>query len=120
MENLFRVSLAKYVSFFSLWELKIFAQKAFGDVPVAWRCAAARSPLVDRVCDVFPGRRYLEHVPFGSSLVFYASMRYRVKTNQHPLKVSLKKTPRSVVSGVTREGIQQVSVVPQDERSVSV
>jgi SAM-dependent methyltransferase len=120
MESLFRTSLAKYVSFFSLWGLKSYAQKAFGDVPIAWRCASSRGPLVEKVCDAFPGRRYLEHFPFGCSLVFYASMRYWVKTNQHPLKVSLRKTPRSIVRGVTREGFHQARVVPHDERSLSV
>lgn len=120
MESLFRTSLVKYVNFFSLWELKSYAQTAFGNVPIAWRCAAVTSAFVERVCDAFPGRRYLDHCPFGSSLVFYASMRYWLKTDQHPLKVSLKKAPRSVVREVTREGLHHVKVVPYDERSISV
>jgi SAM-dependent methyltransferase len=120
MEGLFRTSLVKYVNFFSLWELKSYAQRAFGDVPIAWRCAALRSPFFERVCDAFSGSRYLEHCPFGSFLVFYASMRYWVKTEQHPLKASLKKAPRSFVNGVTREGLHHVKAMPRDERSLSV
>jgi SAM-dependent methyltransferase len=119
VESLFRTSLVKYANFFSLWELKSYAQAAFGNAPMAWRCSTVKSALVERVCDAFSGRRYVEHCPFGAFLAFYASMRYWVKTDQHPLKVSLKKAPRSVVSGVTREGLH-IKMVSQDERSIPV
>jgi SAM-dependent methyltransferase len=120
LEGLFRQSLLKDVSFFNLWQLKSYARNAFGNVPVSWRCAPVRNAFLERVCGVLSGPWYLEHCPFGSFLAFYASMRYWVKTDQHRLKVSLKKARRSVVSGVSRERIHHVEVVSQNERSLSL
>ncbi|MGD2125050.1 MAG: class I SAM-dependent methyltransferase [Desulfobacteraceae bacterium] len=120
LESLFRRSLFNHVIFYNLWELKSYVQSAFGNVPVKWRCAPFRTALLERLCDAFSARWYLEHCPFRAFLVLSATMRYWLRTDQRPLKVNLEKAGGSIVSGVTRGKLPCVEVTPKNERSISV
>jgi SAM-dependent methyltransferase len=118
--GLFRKSIFKHIRFYNIWELKSFMQMAYGDVPIEWRCAPGRSSVLGRMDRLFIERWNIQHCPFGSFLGLSATILYRQKTEQHPLKVRLKKAGQSIARGVTMEKINPVKRNHRDEGSLSI
>ena len=117
---LFRKSIFKHIRFYSIWELKSFVQMAYGDVPIAWRCASGRSAVLGRMDRLLIERWNIQHCPVGSFLGLSATILYRQKTEQHPLKVSLKKAGQTIARGVTMKNIEPVKGNHGDEGSLSI
>ena len=99
--GLFRKSIFKHIRFYNIWELKSYMQMAYGDVPIKWRCAPVGSNMLGRMDKLFLERLNIQHCPFGSFLGLSAKILYRQQTEQHPLKVGLKKAGQSIARGVT-------------------
>jgi SAM-dependent methyltransferase len=110
--SLFRKSLFTYATSYNLWELKSLVHSALGDVPIKWRCAHVKAPVLERIGGLFSERWYLESCPFGSFLGLSATVHYRLRTSQTPLKVRLEHAG-PVVRGVTMGGLR-------NERSLSL
>ncbi len=117
--GLFRKSPFRDAQFFNLWELKALIKAALGDVPMAWCCTPLGNPLFKPYNHV-SAKRYVGHCPFGSFLALSATMLYRVRTEQHPLKVGLEKAKRSVLDGITMDKLRSAEVYRRDERSLSL
>jgi ubiquinone/menaquinone biosynthesis C-methylase UbiE len=100
LRSMFRKSLFTYATPYNLWELKSLLHSAYGDVPIKWRCAQVRAPVLEKIGELFSEKWYLESCPFGSFLGLFAAMRYRVRTLQTPLKVRLEQAG-PVIRGVT-------------------
>jgi hypothetical protein len=96
-----------------LWELKSLVHCALGDVPIKWRSAQVRAPVLEKIGGLLSERWYLENCPFGSFLGISATIQYTVRTIQHPLKVHLGKAGRPVVRGATMGEVR-------NERSLSL
>lgn len=101
LRNLFGKSLFSYAASYNLWELKSFVRSALGDVPVKWRSAQVRAPVLEKIGGFLSERWYSEKCPFGSFLGLSATIQYTVRTIQNPLKVRLGKAGRPVVGGAT-------------------
>lgn len=97
----FRRSLFTYATSYNLWELKSYVHSALGDVPIRWRCAQVRAPVLEKIGRLLSERWYLENCPFGSFLGLAATIQYRVRTIQDPLKVRLEQAGHPVVRGIT-------------------
>jgi SAM-dependent methyltransferase len=89
LRGVFRKSLFTYATTYNLWELKSYVHSALGDVPIRWRCAQVEAPVLAKIGALFSERWYSERCPFGSFLGLCATMKYRVRTIQTPLKTSL-------------------------------
>lgn len=82
-------SIFRNIRFYSLWELKSYMKKAFGEVPIQWKCARVNPPLLTGTgMPSSEGGRF-SRCPFGSFLGLSATMHYRLRTEQHPLEVTL-------------------------------
>ena len=90
--------------FYSLWSLRALIQVAMGDVPITWRSGQFTPPFMWKIGPGFEGLCRQLHIPWGAFLGLSAETKYWVRTDQHPLKVALKKTEPSVANGITREG----------------
>ncbi len=105
--SLFRKSLFRYANSYNLWELKAYMHSALGDVPIKWRCAQVRAPVLDRIGRLLSEQWYLQNCPFGSFLGLVAPIRYRLRTIQNPLKVRLDQAGhpavRSIAMGESRD-----------------
>jgi ubiquinone/menaquinone biosynthesis C-methylase UbiE len=91
LQGLFKESLLNHVRFYHLWELKTLVRRAFGPVPVSWKSTRFWPPVSDRV----------KYWPFGSFLGLAATMTYRVKTDNLPLKIRVGKARQSIAQGLT-------------------
>lgn len=77
--------------FYNLWQIKSLLQMAYGPVPVSWGCIKTRPSFVE---EPLPSKKRSwdgKHSPFGFFLGFSATMEYRVKTDNLPLKIKIKK-----------------------------
>ena len=113
LRSLFRKSLFTYATPYNLWELKSYVHSALGDVPVKWRCAQVKAPLLEKIGGLLSERWYLESCPFGSFLGLCATMHYRVRTIQTPLKAGFEQAGQPVVRGITMGELR-------NERSLSL
>lgn len=101
--GLFRDSLFKYVRPYSLWELKAYLRAALGPVPLKWRSSASWPGFIAHF-GLSPGATiHPNHCPFGAFLGISARILYRVKTDNIPLKIDLKKAGQTIPSGATME-----------------
>lgn len=120
LQGLFCKSLFSNARFFNLWELKSFAQQAFGEAPMTWSCA--------RICPSFFGAapRFLEdsgklrHCPFGLFLGVSVIIRYWVKTDQNPLKMRLKNAKQTLAGGISVGKAHPLHGAKENERSLSL
>ena len=119
-QGLFRKSFFDHITFYNLWELRAHAKAAFGAVPMTWRCTRIGGPLMERLCSVLFRRWYLEHCPFGPFLGLYATMQYRMMTEQRPLRVGLKEAAPSALRGLTIGRTNCGEGVRRHERSLFV
>jgi SAM-dependent methyltransferase len=101
LRSLFKKSLFTYATPYNLWELKSYVHSALGDVPIKWRCAQVEAPVLEKIGGLLSERWYLESCPFGSFLGLCATMQYRVRTIQTPLKARLGRAGHPVVRGAT-------------------
>ena len=120
MQGLFGRSIFKYARSYNLWELKSHVKSVFGDVPITWHCAQVWPSFMERLGRYLTDRWHLNHCPFGSFLGVSVTIAYRLKTDQHPLKVSLKRAGQSVARGVTMNGANRMGRKSRDERSVFI
>ena len=101
LRNLFRKSLFAYAVSYNLWELKFLVHSALGDVPIKWRSAQVRAPVLEKIGGFLFERWRLEKYPFGSFLGLSATIQYTMRTLQNPLKARLGQAARPVVRGAT-------------------
>jgi SAM-dependent methyltransferase len=113
LRSLFRKSLFTYATPYNLWELKSYVHSALGEVPIKWRCAQVKAPVLEKIGGFLSEQWYLESCPFGSFLGLCATMNYRVRTVQTPLKARLEQAGHPVVRGVTMGELR-------NERSLSL
>lgn len=99
--GLFRKSLFTYATPYNLWELKACIRSALGEVPISWRCAQVKAPALERIGTLINERWYRERCPFGSFLGLCATLHYRVRTIQTPLKTRLEQAGQPAVRGLT-------------------
>lgn len=99
--SFFRPSLFSYAATYNLWQLKSYVYSALGDVPIRWRSAQVKSPVLEKIGGFFSQRWYSEKCPFASFLGLSATLQYRVRTVQTPLKVRLERAGGPVVRGAT-------------------
>ncbi len=112
--------LFNHAKFYNIWQMKSLLKKAYGTVPVSWGSIRLNPSFAGD--PGFSGKKFLsyKHSPFGFFLGFSATMVYRIKTDNLPLQIKLKKAsqPSSVVRA------EPVKRVPKecnaDERSLSV
>ena len=116
----FRESIFRYARFYNIWDLKSYIKTAYGDVPLTWRCTPGRSSLFGRVDRLMNERWDINHCPLGSFLGLSATIIYRVRTEQRPLKVRLKKAEQSVVRGASMKNLNRVTGSHRHERSLSL
>lgn len=120
LQGFFHESLFNHLKPYNLWALRSFVRMAFGQVPLAWGCAQIWPPFVGKMAGCITEYRNLNHCPFGSVLGLAATIVYRVKTDNLPLKIGMNKAKQSIVSGVTMGNYNTVEGVQSDERGLSV
>ena len=118
--GIFRESIFRYVKFYNVLELKSYVQRAYGEVPITWRCASDRSSFYGKVDRLMTERWGIRHCPFGSFLGLSATILYKVRTEQRPLKVGLKKAENPVIRGATMKNINRIKKGGRREGSLSL
>jgi SAM-dependent methyltransferase len=101
LQGLFQDSLFNHIRFYSLWELKSYLQRALGPVPISWSCSHPWPPFMGRIGGFMDDQWNLNYCPFGSFLGLAAKIVYKVKTDNLPLKIKMKKTEEPVADGLT-------------------
>jgi len=106
--------------FYNLWQLKAFLYKAYGRVPISWDCARTRPSFIEGIRPF--GRRLWDwkRCPFGSFLGISATMSYRFKTDNLPLKIKLKKASQSLIGANTIEDLNRCKGAHGNERGLSL
>jgi SAM-dependent methyltransferase len=120
IQGYFGDSLFGRARFFSLWQLKSLLQMAYGPVPLSWGCIRVRPSFIE---DMMPfGKSFWSwrHSPFGFFLGFSATMIYRHKTDNLPLKVRLKKASQSLIGARTLEDLKRIKGKHGDERGLFI
>ena len=106
--------------FYNFWQMKSLLQMAYGPVPVSWECITIRPSFVEGLMpfgkNLWEGR----HSPFGFFLGFSVKMHYRIKTDNLPLKVKLKKAGNSLIGARTLEELKRGKGDPGHERGLPV
>jgi ubiquinone/menaquinone biosynthesis C-methylase UbiE len=90
--------------YFNLWSLRALLQAAMGDVPITWRSGQFLSPFMWKIGPAFEGLCKRFRIPWGAFLGLSADTKYWLRTEQHPLKLTLKKTEPFIADGITRVG----------------
>ena len=104
VQGCFGDPLFSHARFYNLWQLKSFLQMACGDVPISWGCINVRPPFIEEMGPFGKNFCNWKHSPFGSFLGISATMAYRFKTDNLPLKIKLKKARQPLVGASTLEG----------------
>jgi ubiquinone/menaquinone biosynthesis C-methylase UbiE len=120
VKGLFQESLFRYVRFYDLWELRSYVRMAFGDVPMTWSCARLKASLVERIGEPLTDFWNQKHCPFGMFLGLSVTLQYRVRTEQHPLKIGLGEARPSIMKGVITGRFNRLDGVQGNERSLSL
>ncbi len=113
-------SLFSGTKFFSLWELKSLLQMAYGQVPITWDCIQGRPN--HKKGALFKGKNSWpwKPSPFGFFLGVSATMLYRMKADNLPIKVRLKEAGQSLVGAKTIEDVYRSRGNKPDERGLSI
>ena len=119
VQGYFGDPLFKQVSFYNLWKLKSLVNQAYGPVPIQWECVKRFPSPIERIMPAFNDSWLGKHFPFGFFLGFSVSLVYRVKTDNLPLKIKIKKPGNSLV-GASLEGLKQRNGDQRDERGIPV
>jgi len=119
-QEVLRKSFLGHITFYSLWELRGYVKEIFGDIPVSWKCSRIGGPVLERLIKVLFRSWDPDRCPFGPFLGLYAPVRYRIMTEQHPLKAGLKDRVPSVLRGLTIGRTDYGGGVLKGERSLFV
>ena len=104
--------LFRQARFYTFWKVKSLLEAAYGRVPVAWRCTQLCPSLVGKLGLLgHKGFRNTKRAPFGSFLGFAATLAYRIKTDNLPLKVRLRRASQHVLGGRTLEDLNRIERV---------
>jgi len=106
--------------FYSLWQIKSLLQMAYGPVSVSWGCIGNRPSTGEKAMASGKGSWDGNHSPFGFFLGFSAALEYRMKTDNLPLKIKLKKASHSLMGAKTLEDLKRDKGGKGDERGLSV
>lgn len=75
---------------YNLWQLKSLLRLAYGPAPITWQCIKIQPSITAQKSSHKSGILTGRHSPFGFFLGLSATLVYRVKTDNLPLKVRLK------------------------------
>ncbi len=106
--------------FYNLWQLKSLLQMAYGPVPISWECVNIRPSFFEKASPLEISLRKGKHLPFGFFLGFAVTMAYRVKTDNLPLKIKIKKASQSLAGAKSIAGLKRKKGEQGDERSLPV
>jgi len=106
--------------FYNLWQMKSLFQLAYGPIPVSWRCIKIRPPLIEGLMPAAGKFWERKHTPFAFFLGFSATMVYRIKTDNLPLKIRLKKAGPSLIGARTLEDLRRGKGVEKNEKGLPV
>lgn len=98
---LYRKSIMNHIKAYSLWELKYLLKTAYGETPIEWRSSQINPVLFQKVSNLISDAWDTKQFPFGSFLGISATIKYRYKTDNLPLKARMKKTEQSVAGGIS-------------------
>ncbi len=101
VQGLFLETFSTYMHTYNIWELKSYVNRAYGPKAIIWKSEQPRRLIVNRSGLSLSGARELGRWPFGHCLGLLATMEYRLKTDSHPLKISVGKIEQPVIDGVT-------------------
>ena len=88
--------LFSHARFFNLWQIRSLLQMAYGPVSVSWACIRNQHSAGGKAMLFGKGTMDWKQSPFGFFLGFSATLEYRIKTDNLPLKIKLKKAGRSL------------------------
>ena len=106
--------------FYNLWQLKSLLQMAYGHVPISWGCIRIRPSFIEEISPLAKDLWGRRQFPFGCFLGISATMLYRVKTDNLPLKIRLKKARQSLIGAKTLEDVKRSKGARGDERGIPV
>lgn len=94
-------------TFYNLWQIKSLLRLAYGNIPISWQCIKIVPSFVEESIPF--GKEFLgrKHSPFGFFLGLAATMVYRVKTDNLPIKVKLKTASQSFITARTFEDLNR-------------
>jgi SAM-dependent methyltransferase len=120
VQGLFGDSLFAHARFFNLWGLKSLIRQAYGPVPITWGCIRIGPSLVDEVG--LSGKVFLDwkHSPFACFLTMSATMVYRVKADNLPLRIKMKEATHTLIRAKTLEDLSHSKGAHGDERGLPV
>jgi ubiquinone/menaquinone biosynthesis C-methylase UbiE len=87
--------------FYNLWQLKSLIQKAYGRVPLRWGCKRIRPSFVEETDAFEAGPFEGVRSPFGYFLGISATLAYRIKADNLPLRIKLKQASHSLLGAKT-------------------
>lgn len=93
--------LFKNAKFYNLFQLKSFILQAYGDVPVSWLTVQCQPSFIKGLGSDKGVSSLCRRSPFGSFIAISARMLYRLKTDNLPLRVRLKKAAPPLVGSST-------------------
>jgi len=109
-----------HARFYNIWQLKSLFQAAYGPVPISWGCIKARPSFIEKIRPFGKELWTWKNSPFRSFLGVSATMVYRVKTDNLPLKIRLQKAGQSLVGAKTLRDLNRNKGVKGNERGLSI
>jgi ubiquinone/menaquinone biosynthesis C-methylase UbiE len=107
-------------TFYNLWQIKSLFRLAYGNVPISWECIKIIPSFIEEMIPFGRGFSGRKHSPFGFFLGLAATLVYRIKTDNLPLKVRFKTAGQSLISARTLEELNRSKGVQRDERGLSL
>ena len=98
--------LYRHARFYTFWQIKDLIRKAYGPVPIKWECIKLQPAFIDKYLPYVRDSRFNRHSPFGFFLGFSATIVYRIKTDNLPLKLKIKKTGHSFAGANSFRGLR--------------
>lgn len=83
--------------FYNLWQLKSLIRMAYGHVPLSWSCIKIRPSFMEEMKPFGKDLLKWRNSPFGSFIGISATLAYRIKTDNLPLSIKLKRASQSII-----------------------
>jgi len=110
--------LFRHARFYNVWQLKSLLNMAYGQAPTAWGSVKFKPFPLDKATSFMYDPRKRDYSPFGSFLGVSVTLRYQVKADSLPLKISLKKAGRSLIGAKTFGDLNRRKGVEEHERGL--